>query len=59
MIEELTKCHHDINFIRENLMTCIKKGNATDFIVLEKLLTKTMVLKGNIERLLCAKEVDK
>lgn len=58
IIEQLTKCAHDIEFIRRNLLDIIGKGNSTDFLIIENLLHKTMDLKRDIDRFLCAKEID-
>lgn len=58
MIEQLTKCMHDLEFIRGDLLEICNKGNSVDFLIIENLLLKTMDLKRDIERYLTAKELD-
>lgn len=58
IIENLKKCQHSIDFIRADLLEICGKGNSVDFLIIENLLHKTMDLKRDIDRFLCAKEID-
>ena len=58
MIENLIKCKHSIEFIRADLLEICSKGNSVDFLIIENLLHKTMDLRRDLDRFLCAKEID-
>ena len=58
MLENLIKCQHSINFIRDDLLEAASKSDALEFLLIEKLLIKTMELKTNLDRFVTAKEIN-
>lgn len=58
MIDRISTCKDAINHVREQMILMMNEGNSVDFLIIENLLHKTMDLKRDIDRFLCAKEID-